>query len=366
MNKKILHLITGLEIGGAETMLLKLLPQTSDSIDHHVCSIIGVGPIGDQLSASGISVHHLDLTHNLDLSVIFRFKKLMQDIKPDVLITYLPHADLLGRFVGKAVGTPTIVGSIRVRLTRSKYLPFFIIDGLTSPLVNHYHFNSQTIANLHQRLLLVSSKKITVIPNTIDVSKYDINIDIERKKSDLNIPSDRLIIGCIARLRKQKGHPYLITAFKKIITRHPQALLVLAGDGEEKSSVLDTINKLNLRDNVIMLGNRHDIPEILQLFDIFAFTTLYEGMSNSIMEAMAARRPIVTTDIPENCELIDHGQSGLLVPARDVNATAHALNTLIEQPSKRHLLGQRAHQSVINNFSLEAVVPRYRKFYLGL
>jgi glycosyltransferase involved in cell wall biosynthesis len=367
MKKRILHLITGLEVGGAETMLLKILPQTKDVVDHHVCSIIGVGPIGDKLSSAGIPVHHLDLTHSLALSVAaYRLKNIINEIKPDVLITYLPHADLLGRIVGKATGIKTIVGSVRVRLTKSKYLPFFIFDGLTSPLVNHYHFNSRTIANLHRRLLFVSPKKITVIPNAIDVTKYDIQIDTTNKKKELGIPTDKVIIGCVARLRKQKGHPVLLSAFQQVVRKHPDTMLVLAGDGEEKRNIVKTVRKLNLRNNVIMLGNRHDVPEILQVFDIFAVTTLYEGMSNSIMEAMAAHRAIVTTDIPENRELITHNSTGLLVPVRQASATADALIDLIQDQPKRKKLGDEAYKSVLNKFSLEAIVPRYKEFYLSL
>jgi len=107
--KKILHLITGLEVGGAETMLLKILPPTKDTADHHVCSITGVGPIGDKLTAAGIPVHHLDLMHSLDLTIIPKLRNLIHEIKPDVLITYLPHADILGRIIGKATGIPTTV-----------------------------------------------------------------------------------------------------------------------------------------------------------------------------------------------------------------------------------------------------------------
>jgi glycosyltransferase involved in cell wall biosynthesis len=347
-------------------MLLKILPETKQEVDHHVCSIIGVGPIGDKLSSAGIPVHYLDLSHSLDISIIPKLKRLITDLKPEVLITYLPHADLLGRIIGKASGVPTIVGSVRVRLTRSKYLPYFIIDGLTSPLVNHYHFNSKTIASIHHKILMVPYSKITVIPNAIDVSLYDIPVDIAQKKKELGLPDNKLIIGCIARLRKQKGHSYLISAFYEAQRQRPDTTLVLVGDGEEKKSILHEINKRNLNHHVIMLGNRHDVPEILHTFDIFAFTTLYEGMSNSIMEAMASTRTILTTDIPENRELIKHNQTGLLVPARDINKTAQALVYLIDHQQERQRMATNAYHKVLSNFDIDAIVPKYKQFYLSL
>ncbi|HBE89858.1 MAG: hypothetical protein A3E37_04970 [Candidatus Andersenbacteria bacterium RIFCSPHIGHO2_12_FULL_46_9] len=366
MKKKIMHLITGLEVGGAENMLLKILPRTADTCDHSVCSIIGVGPIGDKLVAAGIPVYYLDLSNTLDLSIIPKLKKLIVDLQPDVLITYLPHADLLGRIIGKLTHVPTIVCSVRVRLTRSKYLPYFIIDGLTSPLVNKYHFNSRTIANLHRLILRVPRRKITVIPNTIDVDLYHLTIDREAKKKELGLPADKIIIGCVARLRKQKGHNDLIAAFHSVHSARPNTTLVLVGDGEEKPDIMEAIKKYGLENHVIMLGNRHDVPEILQTFDIFAFTTLYEGMSNSLMEAMSARLPILTTNIPENRELITNDQTGVLVPVHDIRTIANALVRLIDDPPLRHTLAANAYQQVKDHFSIKAIIPQYIEFYRQL
>lgn len=366
MKKKILHLITGLEVGGAENMLLKILPRTSDAFDHSVCSIIGVGPIGDKLVAAGIPVYYLDLSQTLDITIIPKLKKIILDLQPDVLVTYLPHADLLGRIIGKLTHVPTIVCSVRVRLTRSKYLPYFILDGLTSLLVNKYHFNSRTIAQLHRKILRVPAGKITVIPNTIDVDLYNLTIDHAAKKKELGLPNDKIIIGCVARLRKQKGHNDLIAAFHQSHSVRPETVLVLVGDGEEKPAILQDIKKYGLADHVIMLGNRHDVPEILQTFDIFAFTTLYEGMSNSLMEAMSARLPILTTDIPENRELITHNVTGLLVPVHDISATASALVRLIDDRDLRRTLSANAYRQVKERFSLEAIIPQYVEFYRHL
>ena len=364
--KKILHLITGLEVGGAETMLLKTLPTTKAAVDHFVCSITGVGPIGDKLTAGGIPVYHLDLTHALDLTIIPRLRHLINKINPDVLITYLPHADILGRVIGRSAGVPTIVASIRVRLTRSKYLPFFLLDGATSPFIDRYHFNSRTIADIHRRLLHISPQKITVIPNAIDVSKYNITVDVEEKREELNIPRGKLVLGCVARLRKQKGYPYLVAAFADLHKKRADTVLVVVGDGEEKKRIMHEITRRGLNEHVLMLGNRHDIAQILQVFDIYVLTTLYEGMSNSIMEAMAAKRAIVTTNIPENRELISDGKTGLLVPARNAPATSQALVKLIDNPDIRDNLARAAYAQVVANFNLDVIIPKYRRFYESL
>jgi glycosyltransferase involved in cell wall biosynthesis len=364
--KKILHLITGLEVGGAETMLLKTLPATQKDFDHLVCSIVGMGPVGDMLEDRGIKIHHLDLNGFYDLGIVNRLYQTMVDFKPHALITYLPHADILGRIIGRSAGIKPITSSIRVKLNKSKYLPFFILDGLTSPLVNHYHFNSQTLADIHHRLLKIPNHKIHVIPNAVEVDKYDLTINKNSKKAELNIHLNKTVIGCVARLRKQKGHKYLISSFFQIHKKRPDTLLLLVGDGEQKKDLVKQINSLGLQKDVIFLGNRHDVSEILQLIDVFVLTTLFEGMSNSLMEAMSARRPIITTSITENQELITHNQTGLLVPTKDINSTTKAVINLIDHPQLAQKLGESAHVFVKNKFNTPQIVSLYHQFYASL
>ncbi|PIT98247.1 MAG: hypothetical protein COT71_01745 [Candidatus Andersenbacteria bacterium CG10_big_fil_rev_8_21_14_0_10_54_11] len=361
--KVILHLITGLEVGGAESMLLKILPRACEGIEHHVCSIIGIGPIGDKLAAKGIRVHHLDLQHPIDLGVTSRLRQQIKAVQPDVLITYLPHADLLGRIVGRAMHVPKIITSIRVKITRSKYLPFFILDGLTSPLVHHYHFNSVATADLHRRYLGIPRRKTTVIPNGIELEQFNNLPDQQEARRVLQLPADKILVCCVARLRRQKGHRYLIQAFRHVTHQYPDAMLVLVGDGEEKQSILAEIDRQEINKNVIMLGNRHDVPHILAAVDIFVLTTLFEGMSNSIMEAMAAGLPIVTTDIPENRELITNGRTGLLHPPRDPLRAADALLELITNKAHREMLGRAAQEDIRARFNIEKIAQRYQTFY---
>ncbi len=361
--KKIIHLITGLGVGGAELMLTKILPPTKNEFDHHVVSIISPGPVGSMLTSQGIKVYSLNLRHKLELSIIRKFYRLVKQIKPDILITYLPHADLFGRIIGRLAGIPIIVCSIRGKLWQSKYLPFFILDGLTSPLVSHYHFNSPAIARGHQKYLGTSLRKISIIPNALDVSTMQPNINITKKTLSLNLPQNKIFIGYVAQLRQKKGHPYLIKAMPLIIATRPDTHLVLVGDGAEKSSLVRLVDRLNLRSHVTFLGYRPDVPEILPLLTIFIQPTLYEGMSNSLMEAMAARRPIITTDIPENRDFLAHRVSALLVPRRNPTAIADATINLLDNPSLRSRLSTQAHQMVFHNFSLQSIVQQYHHFF---
>ncbi len=361
--KKILHLITGLEIGGAEMMLWKTLPALQDDFENTVCCIRGRGPMGDRLAEAGVSVIYLDLVSFFDWRVIGRFRTIIKNTQPDLLVTYLIHADLFGRVLGRIFGIKKIFCSVRVKLIQPKYLPLLLLDGLTSFLVNRYHFNSQSVATLYQKYFLLPKRKCTVIPNGLDVAKYHFSEEIRlAKRRELGL-TDNLVLGCLAKLRAQKGHSYLLEAFQSIHTQHPHTRLLLIGDGEERQRLESLAVTLSLQDAVIFLGNRNDVPELLATIDIFVFPTLFEGMSNALMEAMASGLPIVATDIPENKELLVHDMTGILVPTRNPEALAQAIHSLITHKEKTTSLKTNARKVALQKFSLERIVSQYRELF---
>lgn len=360
--KKILHLITGLDIGGAEMMLLKTLPRMQDSFDNRVCCIMGRGIMGQKLEAAGVPVYYLDLKNIFDFLVILRFKKVLQEFRPDILVTYLIHADLFGRIFGRIFGVKKIICSVRVKLIQAKYIPLLFLDALTFPFVDHYHFNSQTTADMYHSLFFLPKRKITVIPNGIELEKYDISIDKGAKREELGLAKDKIIIGCVAKLRKQKGHKYLIEAFAEIARKRNDAILILVGDGAEKSNIENQINKLKIKDKVVLLGNRNDIPEILQVIDIFVLPTLFEGMSNAVLEAMAGGKPIIATNIQENRELIRNGESGILFSTKNIRELSKILATLMENDSKRDLIARNAKDVAFSKYAINIITDSMTNF----
>lgn len=364
--KKILHLITGLEIGGAEMMLLKTLPYLQDDFDNRVCCLIGHGPIGKRLEEVGVPVYYLELKNTLDFGIIWRFRKVIRDFQPDILVTYLIHADLFGRIFGRLFGIKKVMCSVRVKLVQIKYLPLLFLDGLTSLLVTHYHFNSKTVADMYRRFFFLPERKITVIPNGLEIEKYQILIDTRKKRQDLCLPEDSILIGCVGRLEKQKGQKYLIEAFSELVQQHPSAILLIVGDGAERKFLETLAKKLEVNNVVKFLGKRNDVPEILKLLDIFVLPSLYEGMSNALMEAMASGLPIITTNILENRELIRDSRVGILVPPKDSNSIAQAINSLVNDFGMRNALGDNAKSYIIESFNLPSTISRMRNFYLSL
>lgn len=360
--KRILHLITGLEIGGAEMMLLKILPRMQDVFDNRICCIMGHGPIGGKLEEAGVPVYYLNLKNIFDFSVISRFRKIIKEFKPDVLVTYLIHADLFGRILGRIFGIKKIICSVRVKLIQIKYLPLLFLDAITAPLVTHYHFNSQSVANMYRKFFFLPKTKITVIPNGLEIENYDKHVDNQQKKEDLGVPRDKIIIGCVAKLRKQKGHKYLVSAFAEVLKNNPNVFLLLIGDGEERENIEKQIENLSISDDVLLLGNRNDISELLQIIDIFVLPTLFEGMSNALMEAMAVGKPIIATDIPENRELIENKKNGILVSIKNPKKISIAIDDLINNVDKRNIISSAAKDKILAFYNIDAISGRYKKF----
>lgn len=363
MKKRILHLITGLWVGGTEMMLLKTLPQMQRVFDNRVCCINGRGPVGEKLERAGVQVYYLNAKRYLGLNAIREFRRIVKSCHPDILVTYLIHADLIGRILGRAFGVQKVVCSVRGRLPQPLYFPLFCLDGLTSFLVDRYHFNSSAIADMYHRYLRISERKITAIPNGVAPGHLlPTGAGVRVRKTLLGLPSDKKVIGCIANLRKQKGHEYLIEGFRRALSHRNDLILILVGDGAERDRIERHIQQMGISEHVFMLGKREDIPEILGLIDVFVLPTLSEGMSNALIEAMAAGKAVITTDIPENREIIEDRVTGILVSTRSAGAIESAIIELTSDDCLLKSLGTNARQRALASFSLDNVISGMSTF----
>lgn len=363
--KKILHLVIGLDVGGTESMLARLLPLLqNDDLDNRVCCISGHGIVGEKLEQCGVKVSYLDFRNKLDLGVIFRFKKVINDFKPDILVTYLIHADLFGRIFGRLLGIKTIVCSQRGSLLNWEWLR--LIDRWTSFLVNKYIVQTEVAKEKLMKKLKLSENKFVVIPNGISLNEYKFDLGIEKKKRELGVDLNNLNIICVSNLRIGKGHKYLLKAFEKIYESYKNINLLVVGDGDQKRSLLNQINNYSSKKNIFFLGQRDDVKELLRISNIFVLATEGEGMSNAILEAMASKLPIVTTNIEENKEIIKDGKTGLLVPQKSVVCLVNSIIKLIGDKNLRDTYGKNAFQSVLTKFEINTIVKNQSLFFKSI
>ena len=359
--KKILHLITGLGVGGAEMMLLKTLPRLQSEFENCVCCIMGHGSIGIKLEEAGVPVIYLGLRSPFDLGVIFRFRKTVREFQPEILVTYLVHADLFGRIFGRLFGIKKIICSQRGKLLQWEFLR--ILDRWTTFLVTKYIVQTEIAKQELSKTLHIPEKRFSVIPNAIDLIEFDFPIDAKQKKKELDIPDNHIVITCVSNLRRGKGHEYLLQAFEQLFQTHQNLTLLIVGNGERMSELVNLVSNYASKENIKFLGNRTDVKEILRISDIFVLPTLGEGMSNAIMEAMATGLPIITTDIPENRELIENKQMGILTPTRNSSALSEAIKDLFDDKRKREVLGENSEKKISESFDTKIVVSKLTKFF---
>lgn len=352
--KRILHLITGLEVGGAEMMLLKTLPLLQDYFDNEVCCIRGRGPIGEKLEQQGIPVQYLDLN-------IFKFVRKLKNSKPDLLVTYLIHADILGRIIGRTCGVKKVICNQRGFYLNWSFLR--ILDRWTKFLVTKYFVQTKFAQAVLMRELKLSEEKFEVIPNAVNINEFNFNLDNEKKKKDLGIPNENINIVSVGTLKQRKGFEELLKAFEKTYEDFKDINLLIVGGGGEKEKYLDQIKNYSSKSNIFFLDQRDDVKEILRISDIFVLATYSEGMSNAILEAMASKLAIITTDIEVNRELIEDGISGFLIPVKNSDAIAEKLEFLIKDEERRKFLGEKAYNIMLNKFEINKVIELIKSNY---
>jgi glycosyltransferase involved in cell wall biosynthesis len=212
-------------------------------------------------------------------------------------------------------------------------------------------------------------KKILTIYNGIDMDFMSDNFDESALRRELRLDRNDLLIGHIANFRIPKGHRFLIEAAGLICKKMKNAKFLLIGDegdGSLKGEVERLINKMNLKDNVRILGFRDDIRELLNLIDIFVLSSVSEGLPLSVIEAMAASKPVVATDVGGLPEIVIPDETGFLVKAGNAHDLAARLEVLLEDDNLRRRMGIRGRKVVEEKFSLDVMIDNYQKLYAEL
>ncbi|NLP12763.1 glycosyltransferase [bacterium] len=210
-------------------------------------------------------------------------------------------------------------------------------------------------------------RDIPVIANGVAMSSAVAAAETKSIRQELNIPCGHLLIGCVARLTREKGHLFLLKAFADVVRRTVSpAVLLLLGDGLEKEPLQQACQELGLQDRVHFLGHRADVPALLHQLDLFILPSLSEGIPMALLEAMAAAVPVLSTMVGGIPDILDHGQAGVLVPPGDAPALAAALLELIHDRTLREALAQRGHLRVETAFSRTSMCQRYAAQYAAL
>lgn len=353
-NTVLLHIIQSLDNGGCENMLLRTLPLLGD-FEHKIITLNRSGELAEKFKNENISIVNIGQKNLFDIYSYFKLLKEVKKNRPDIIITYLFHADAIGRLFLQALTNIKIIPFLRTTYNHEKYWAARLFEKATKYFVKNYLANSESVKSFYAEEIGVPKEKITVIPNGIDTEFFDSIPRNENLRKELGISTGGTAIICVANFHINKGHKYLLEAFEELYHNNHFIKLLLVGDGDEKENLLKQTEKYESKNNILFLGGRSDVPVLLKSSDIFVLPTLFEGMSNAIMEAMAAGLPIITTNINENLELIEDKKSGLLCDIRNSSSIKNNLSLLIENKGFRRILGNNAISTIKENYEIKKI-----------
>jgi len=345
------YLITDLDVGGAESNLAMLATGLdSRRFAVSVASLMPPGRIGRDLRAAGIDVTDIHMTSWTDLRAPGRVVQWLRRTRPDILHTWLFHANILGACTGTVVRVPVVVWSVRVAEPRRahRYISAFV-QGLPRCILA----NSESL-----RTYLINegidSRTLAVIPNAVDLQRFARPREVEPGK---------LTVLFIGRLTRQKGVDVLLRAARELSGRI-DARFVVVGDGPDRMQLQHLATEFGLR-NVEFTGPSQRVPELLAEADVLVLPSRWEGMPNVVLEALAARCPVVGTDVVGTRDLIRDGENGLLVPPDDHGALSAAIERVLREPSLGKSLAERGYQTA-RRHSTCLMIEAHERLYWDL
>ena len=221
---------------------------------------------------------------------------------------------------------------------------------------------STKVADAVQLYTGIPKERITTIPNGVNPARVLSADDRGRLRRALGLPGDRPVLVSVGRLTRQKGYPYLLNALASMRAEE-RPLALIAGDGPDRTDLEARIKHLRLEEDVWLLGNRQDIPDILAAADLFVLASLWEGLPLALLEAMAAGLPCAVTGVGGNLELIETGKSGILLPTANESALAGAIRCLLREPQERKRMGEAAREHFDRHYSLQRLIRAHESLY---
>lgn len=364
-----MHVLYSLDVGGLENGVVNLINHLDWVKYHHtLCCLTHAGRLLKRVKRSDINVVEMGKKEGHDWSLLLRLARLLRKLRPHIVHTRnwgtmdaIPVARLSGVPVlvhGEHGRTMAEVNGENKRRT--------VIRKTLFPLVHRFVTVSKELNSWLQLSAGVAPRKIMTICNGVDLARFACPQSRLLARSKLGFSDEEFVIGTVGRLDRIKNHASLIQVFPDLIAEYPRLRLVIVGSGPCFSSLESLIKKLDLAGRVRLAGEKDDVLPLMQSFDVFVLPSLFEGISNTVLEAMACGLPVIATRVGGNVELVEEGVTGLLIPQQDEAALRSSLRTYLGQPSLARQHGSAGRRRVERSFSLERMVASYDEMYSDL
>jgi glycosyltransferase involved in cell wall biosynthesis len=364
--KRILFLLTSLVYGGAETQVVYLATRfKSRGWEVSVVSLMPPKAYVEDLEAAGIPVFSLNIRRKLpDPRPVLRLARIIRKWQPDVVHSHMVHANLLARIVRPLAPFPVLVctahsidegGRLREVLYR-----------LTDPFCDLTTQVSQAGLERYVHVGAVPRHKICYIPNGVDTERFKPNLE-DRLKVRKELGVEGFVWLAVGRFDPPKDYPNMLQAFARVVHKHSNTILLIAGDGPLRKTMENLARELGIEKRTKFLGIRRDIPQLMNAADAYVMSSSWEGMPNVLLEASATGLPIVATDVGGNREIVLDGVTGFLVPPRNPEALARAMLRIMDlSDEERKEMGKRARKRIEVKFNLDRVVDLWEILYYEL
>lgn len=359
---KVLFVIDTLQVGGSEQSLLDIVTRMRN-IQPVVCHIYAGDTLKQRFIDAGIEVYSIGLKKKYGLLNACRKLKTIVNIeKPGLMVACLTRSEIVTRIVGRVSHIP-VMGTFVSDLYGKAYNQslshkarlgvtlFKFLNKVTSRFCKGFIANSEAIKKSNAIQLGLPPEKIEVINRGRDSQQFTF---LPRTF----FPGKPVRFLNIGRLVSVKGQRDLILAFQTFLKVYPHAILHIAGEGPERESLSALIKTQGLDNKVILLGNRNDIPRLIQAYDCFVFPSYSEGFSGAVVEAMMSGLPVLASDIPANKEVLQHLATGYLFTRGSVAAIANAMLWYAGNRPLANELAVKAHEYAIQHFELEGIAAK--------
>ena len=363
-------LINGLEVGGAETLILNMLKVFKEKFKNYqffICYLSGKGTLAQDIKLLGYKVFDLGAKTRLNLSVIARLSKIFREVRVDILHLHLPRSGFIGRLAARLANIQAVVYTEHSLWSMypalSRYLNRLTIN-MNSVIISVSEGVKKSILASRR----VSQEKVRTVYNGVDLDALNaVDVDKTKKRLELGIPLLVPVVGNVANLSPPKGHEYLLRAAPQVLRLRPDVRFVIVGrDDGEARDLNKLVVQLGIEDRVIFTGFRKDVAEVISIFDLFVLSSLFEGMSVALLEAMALGKPTVVTTVGGNTEVVVDGVTGLHVPPCNSDAMATAILNLLDNSPLMASMGEAAVLRVKENFTIESMAMQYERIYREL
>ena len=367
----IVHIIYALGTGGLENGLVNIINRApSGRYRHAIVCLTTAGEFADRLTQANVDIYTLDKQPGHDVRAYWRLFRLLWRLRPAIIHTrnlaaletqlvslFLPGVRRVHGEHGRDVYD--LDGSNRKYLLLRRFL---------KPLIHRYIAVSRDLGDWLVGRVGIPETHVRQIYNGVDQVSFHPRGPVRPDLAPTGfMPAEGFVLGTVGRLAEVKDQSTLVEAFGHLVAERPElrasVRLILIGDGPLFATLKNKIETHGITELVWMTGDRKDVPELLRLLDIFVLPSLAEGISNTILEAMATRLPVIATRTGGNPELVEDGENGLLVPVGDVHALSKALEKLVCDPSLAAFMGTKGFEKVSARFNWAHTVHEYLGVY---